>query len=69
MQVTEERPSKATEEWVPLTQAAKRIGVSSTKLSQMAKRGRFQTRKDPRDERKTLVNMVELHKIFGNTDG
>lgn len=64
MLVTEER---RVEEWVPLTQAAKRIGVSATKLSLMAKKGRFETRRDAKDERKTLVNMAELYEIFGQS--
>jgi DNA-binding MarR family transcriptional regulator len=52
------------EQWVPLTEAAKEIGVSAAKLSRMAKDGRVSTRKDPYDERKTLVNLVELRSIF-----
>lgn len=52
------------EEWLPMTEAAKEVGVSVAKLSNMAKRGRFDTAKDPRDERVTLVNMTQLRQIF-----
>ncbi len=54
----------SNEEWVPLTQAATEIGISAAKLSRMAKEGRVKTQKDPYDERKTLVDLVELHQIF-----
>ena len=54
----------SNEEWVPLTQAAGEIGISAAKLSRMAKEGRVKTQKDPYDERKTLVDLVELRQIF-----
>jgi len=51
-------------EWIPLTEAAKRIGVSHGKLSRMAKQSRISSQKNPFDERETLVNMAELNRIF-----
>jgi len=59
---------KRVDEWVTLTQAAKRVGVSVTKLSLMAKDKRFPTRRDPKDERKRLVNMADLYEIFGQSE-
>jgi hypothetical protein len=55
------------DEWKPLTEAAREFGISSAKLSKMAKNTKqysIRTRKDPRDERLTLVNMEDLRKIF-----
>ena len=54
----------ATEQWMPLTEAARRVGVSQAKLSTMAKNGKIKTKKDPKDERKTLVDINELNAIF-----
>ncbi len=50
--------------WVPLSTAAKRVGVSQSKLSRMVKLGQIESRKNPRDERQTLVNIVELQRRF-----
>lgn len=66
MLLTDQEPTDqtGTHEWVPLTQAAKDIGVPYTKLSRWAKSGRIQSQKNPFDERQTLVDMVELRSIF-----
>jgi hypothetical protein len=50
--------------WKPLTEAAKEIGVSFSKISRLVRQGRVPSRKDPRDERLTLVDMEALRKIF-----
>ena len=54
----------AAPDWIPLSEAARRVGVSQAKLSRMVKMGRIETKKDPRYERRTLVNIQELNKIF-----
>ncbi len=54
----------AVEQWVPLSQAAQRVGVSQAKLSRMAALGEIKTKKDPKDKRKTLVDLNELNKLF-----
>ncbi len=54
----------ATENWIELTKAAQRVGVSQAKLSTMAKRGEIKTKKDPKDRRKTYVDLNELNRIF-----
>lgn len=54
----------AQEQWLELTKAAARVGVSQTKLSMMAKAGEIKTKKDPKDKRKTLVDLNELNRIF-----
>lgn len=66
MILTNQEPTEqtGTHEWVPLTKAAKDIGVKYSKLSRWAKIGRIQSRKNPFDERQTLVDMVELRAIF-----
>jgi hypothetical protein len=52
------------ETWVPMSVAAKRVGVSQSKISRMAKQRKISTRKDPRDDRVLLVSMEELNRIF-----
>ncbi len=54
----------ALENWVPLSQAAARVGVSQAKLSRMVKQGKIKTKQDPKDERKTLVDLNELNRYF-----
>lgn len=51
-------------EWVSISEAARRLGVSMPKLSRWVKSGRISSRKDPRDERVTFVDMTELNEIF-----
>lgn len=54
----------ANEQWVELTKAAQRIGISQAKLSTMVKNGEIKSKKNARDKRKTFVDMNELNKIF-----
>ncbi len=54
----------AQEQWIPLTEAARRIGVSQARLSTMVKNGEIKSRKDPKDRRKTYVDLNELNKYF-----
>jgi hypothetical protein len=52
------------EDWRGITEAAKLAGVSYSKISRLVLQGRLHTRKNPYDERKTLVNMQEVWGIF-----
>ena len=54
----------ATEQWIPLSEAARRVGVSQAKLSRMVKQGKIKIKRDPKDERKTLVDLNELNRYF-----
>ena len=54
----------ANEQWLELTKAAQRIGISQAKLTMMVKNGEVKSKKTPRDKRKTLVDMNELNRIF-----
>ena len=54
----------ATELWTPLVEAARRVGISASKLSGMVKRGEIKKKKDPRDQRKVLVDLNELRRLF-----
>lgn len=55
----------APEKWISLTAAAKQFGVSPSKLSLMVKKGKIvQTQRDPKDERRLLLNVDELRRIF-----
>lgn len=53
------------EEWKRLTDAAREVGISAAKLSGWVKRGRVPSKKDPFDERATLVDMTTLRRILG----
>lgn len=65
MVMTEEQRA----EWVSISEAARRVGVSKAKLSRMAKQGRFITQTNPYDEREKLVDMNELRRIFPPREG
>lgn len=52
------------EEWVIMTQAALTLRVGVSKLSKLAKKGAIKTKINPRDDRVTLVDLVELRKRF-----
>lgn len=54
----------AQEQWIPLTEAARRIGVSQARLSTMVKNGEIKSKKDPKDRRKTYVDLNELNRYF-----
>lgn len=54
----------ATEQWIPLVEAARKIGISASKLSGMASKGEVKTKRDPKDKRKVLVDLNELNRIF-----
>jgi predicted site-specific integrase-resolvase len=64
MILTDVPPNSEAPEWTPLTKAAKNLGTSHAKLSRWVKQGRIKFKKTPHDERETLVDMVELRKIF-----
>ncbi len=53
-----------SEEWVPMTEAARRLKVRVNKISRLANRGRIQTRENPLDERVRLVNFDEVRILF-----
>lgn len=53
------------QEWVPMSYAARELGVQLTKLSQMAFYGKLEVRRDVKDARKRLVDLVALRKHFG----
>jgi hypothetical protein len=57
--------TQVSEQWVPMNVAARELGVSPTKLSNMAQAGQIETRHDLRDNRKRLVDLVALRKLFG----
>jgi excisionase family DNA binding protein len=45
---------------VPLTEAAKLLGISRVTLSQLAKAGRFTVYENPADRRQRLVDLDEV---------
>ncbi len=51
---------------VTLTEAARRLGVSRTKVWSMVKRGELQARQDPLDKRKRLVTERAIEEILEN---
>lgn len=52
------------DEWIRITDAAKELGVSASKLSRMARDGKLSSRKDAYDERVTLLSRKELNERF-----
>lgn len=57
----------ADDEWITMSEAARRLGTTPNKLSRMADKGQIQARKDPFDDRVRLVNYAELYRLFGGT--
>jgi hypothetical protein len=59
-------PDQPTEqqEWVPMSEAAKAIGVNLSKISRLASQGKIKSQNNPYDERTRLVDMVEVRKYF-----
>lgn len=56
--------TETPDEWITMSEAARRLGISTTKVSRLAAKGRIVTQKDPYDERVKLVNFAELRLIF-----
>ena len=52
------------DEWITMSEAAKRLGVSLSKISRLASFNRIATQHNPYDERTKLVNYAELRRIF-----
>ena len=51
-------------EWVSMSIAAERLGITKPKLSRLVAKRNLETRLDPYDERVKLVNFTELRQIF-----
>jgi DNA-binding MarR family transcriptional regulator len=62
--MAESHSSTDQEDWKNIAQASKELNVNRVKLSRMVKKGRIKSKKNPRDERETLVDLVELRGIF-----
>ena len=52
------------DEWITMSKAARRIGISLSKVSRLAALRKIETRNNPYDERTRLVNYAELRRIF-----
>jgi hypothetical protein len=52
------------ENWMPLTQAATRAGITQPMLSRWVDEKRVQWRKNPRDRRVTLVWWPDIQRIL-----
>ena len=52
------------EEWITMSEAASRLGISLSKLSRLAAMGRIKTEHNPYDERTKLVDFTELQAMF-----
>ena len=53
-----------SEQWMSMRTAAKRLGVSTNKISRLAAKGKIKTRENPLDERVRLVDFNELKDLF-----
>lgn len=56
--------NRVQEEWINMSEAARRLGTTVNKISRMADKGQIQTQKDPYDDRVRLVNYAEVYEIF-----
>jgi DNA-binding MarR family transcriptional regulator len=56
--------NEVQEEWITMSEAARRLKTTVNKISRMADKGQVQTQKDPYDDRVKLVNYAELYQIF-----
>jgi len=56
--------TQASGEWISMSDAAERLGISLSKISRLAALGRIQTQRDPYDERTKLVDFAELRRMF-----
>jgi len=56
---------RVPEEWVTMSEAARRLGTTVNKISRMADKKQIQTQKDPYDDRVKLVNYAVLYQLFG----
>ncbi len=52
------------DEWITMSEAAKRLGISLSKISRLASLNRIETQHNPYDERTRLVNFTELRRMF-----
>ena len=59
----------AQDEWITMSEAAKRLGINLSKISRLAALGRIETRYNPYDERTKLVNFAELRRMFPPKQG
>lgn len=60
--------SQQDQVWRPLGEAARAVGISAGKLSNMVKAGRIASKKDPRDERLTLIDLGQLRRLMEQTE-
>lgn len=56
-------------EWVMLSEGARLVDVPPGKITQLIKKGEISTRRDPRDGRVRLVDVVELRRMFPDVRG
>src|SRR5260370_36281848 len=52
------------DEWITMSEAAKRLGINLSKISRLAALNRIETQHNPYDERSRLVNYAELRRMF-----
>jgi hypothetical protein len=52
------------EQWVTMSEAAREIGVTLSKISRLASQGKIKTQANPFDERTRMVDLIELRKYF-----
>lgn len=54
-----------TEDWVAINDAARILGVTYFKLSQLVTSGQIETKENIRDKRKKLINMRQAKQLLG----
>jgi DNA-binding MarR family transcriptional regulator len=65
--MSNQKQETPSDEWITMSEAARRLGTTANKLSRMADKGQIQTQKDPFDDRVRLVNYADLYRLFGGS--
>jgi hypothetical protein len=54
-----------TEQWLPIHEAARLLGVKKDKLARLAREQTIRSRTNPLDKREKLVEVSEIKKLYG----
>lgn len=62
-------PSAWRDEWIPMGEIATELKMNPGKLSRIVKNAALETKKDPLDQRKVLVQRKSVYELFrGKTE-
>jgi len=55
------------EEWITMSEAAKRLGIAASQISRLARRGEIKAVEDSLNRRVKLVEFSEVRRVFSNS--